>query len=114
MKIAVIGAGHGGMAAAYDLNKAGHQVTLFEAAGHVGGLAFGFKEPNWDWSVEMFYHHWFQTDKDILGLMEELGLRDKVIFPLPKTVVYHKEHFYAQKCQISISRRQTQSLDFKL
>ena len=95
MKIAVIGAGHGGMAAAYDLNKAGHQVTLFEAAGHVGGLAFGFKEPNWDWSVEMFYHHWFQSDKDILGLMEEVGLRDQVIFPMPKTVMYHKEKFYA-------------------
>jgi protoporphyrinogen oxidase len=95
MKIAVIGAGHGGMAAAYDLNKAGHEVTIFEAADHVGGLAFGFKEPNWDWSVEMFYHHWFQSDKDILGLMEELGLRDRVIFPLPKTVVYHNEKFYA-------------------
>jgi len=95
MKIAVIGAGHGGMAAAYDLNKAGHQVTLFEAAGHVGGLAFGFKEPNWDWSVEMFYHHWFQSDSDILGLMEEVGLRDQVIFPTPKTVMYYKEKFYA-------------------
>jgi protoporphyrinogen oxidase len=94
MKIAVIGAGHGGMAAAYDLNKAGHQVTLFEAAAHVGGLAFGFKEPGWKWSVEMFYHHWFQSDKDILGLMEELGLRDKVIFPLPKTVMYYNDKFY--------------------
>lgn len=94
MKIAVIGAGHGGMAAAYDLNKAGHAVTIFEASDHVGGLAFGFKEPNWKWSVEMFYHHWFQTDRDILGLMEELGVRDQVIFPLPKTVVSHKDKFY--------------------
>ena len=95
MKIAIIGAGHGGMAAAYDLNKAGHQVSIFEASDHVGGLAFGFKEPEWDWSVEMFYHHWFQSDKDILGLMKELGLRDQVIFPQPKTVVYYQEKFYA-------------------
>ena len=30
MKIAIIGAGFGGMAAAFDLQKAGHQVTIFE------------------------------------------------------------------------------------
>ncbi|HLE72911.1 MAG TPA: FAD-dependent oxidoreductase, partial [Anaerolineales bacterium] len=28
MKTAIIGAGFGGMAAAYDLAKAGHQVTI--------------------------------------------------------------------------------------
>ena len=41
MKIAIIGAGFGGMAAAYDLSKAGHQVTIYEAAAQVGGLAAG-------------------------------------------------------------------------
>ena len=39
MKIAIIGAGIGGMAAAYDLANAGHQVTIYEAADHAGGLA---------------------------------------------------------------------------
>ena len=48
-KIAIIGAGFGGMAAAYDLAKAGHKVTIYEAAETVGGLASGFKEPHWDW-----------------------------------------------------------------
>jgi protoporphyrinogen oxidase len=94
MKIAIIGAGFGGMAAAYDLRRAGHEVTLFEAADFVGGLASGFKEPHWDWSVEKFYHHWFQTDKEMLGLIRELGLEDKVIFPRPFTVLYHKGKFY--------------------
>ena len=32
MKIAIIGAGVGGMAAAHDLQKAGHEVTIYEAA----------------------------------------------------------------------------------
>ena len=49
MKIAIIGAGIGGMAAAYDLVRAGHTVTIYEAADYVGGLASGFKEPEWDW-----------------------------------------------------------------
>ena len=94
MRIAVIGAGIGGMAAAYDFNRAGHDVTIYESADHVGGLAAGFKEPGWDWSVEYFYHHWFQTDSDMLGWIEELGWRDQVIFPRPKTVVYHNGGFY--------------------
>ena len=94
MKIAIIGAGFGGMAAAYDLRKAGHEVTIFEAADYVGGLASGFKEPYWDWSVEKFYHHWFQSDKSMLGLIRELGWGDKVYFPRPLTVMYHKGNFY--------------------
>lgn len=94
MRIAVIGAGVGGMAAAYDLVKAGHEVKIYEAADYIGGLAAGFKEPGWDWSVERYYHHWFASDKDILGLIKELGLSDKVIFPRPYTVVYHDGRFY--------------------
>ncbi len=94
MKIAIIGAGFGGLAAAYDLKKAGYEVTIFESANYVGGLASGFKEPHWDWSVEKFYHHWFQSDNSMMGLIQELGLQDKVIFPRPLTVMYYKGKFY--------------------
>ena len=94
MKIAVIGAGFGGMAAAYDLRKAGHQVTVFESASYVGGLASGFKETYWDWSVEKFYHHWFQSDRFMLGLIHELGWQDKVLFPRPYTVLLHDGRWY--------------------
>lgn len=93
-KIAVIGAGIGGMAAAYDLSRAGHQVVIYEGADYVGGLASGIKDEKWDWSVERYYHHWFQSDRHMLGLIDELGLKDQVVFPRPKTVVYHKGKFY--------------------
>ena len=94
MKIAIIGAGIGGMAAAYDLVRAGHTVTIYEAADYVGGLASGFKEPEWDWSVEKFYHHWFASDRHILGLIEELGWSDRVLFPRPYTVMFYQGKFY--------------------
>src|SRR5437868_14415434 len=44
------------LAAAYDLTKAGHKVTIFEAADRVGGLAAGFRDDNWDWELEKYYH----------------------------------------------------------
>src|SRR5690606_41158177 len=37
-KVAVIGSGPGGLAAADQLNQAGHEVTLFEKDNKVGGL----------------------------------------------------------------------------
>ena len=69
-------------------------MTIFEADAGVGGLAAGFKEPNWDWSVEQFYHHWFASDEHILGLIDELGWREQVLFPRPFTVMYHQGKFY--------------------
>lgn len=91
---AIIGAGISGLSAAYDLVRAGRRVTVFEAADHVGGLAAGFKEPHWDWTVEKYYHHWFHSDRHILGLIEELGWSDQVLFPRPVTVMYHQGKFY--------------------
>ncbi len=93
-RIAIIGAGVAGLAAAYDLNRAGHAVTLYEAAPTVGGLAAGFKAPHWDWTLEKFYHHWFASDKHMLGFIKELGWSDQVLFPRPYTAIYFKGKFY--------------------
>ncbi len=92
--IAIIGAGVTGMSAAWDLARAGKQVIIFEAASTVGGLAGGFRQPHWAWSVEKFYHHWFQSDEHMLKLMSELELTHNLLFPRPYTVVYHDEQWY--------------------
>ncbi len=94
MKIAVVGGGLAGLSAAYDLLRAGHEVTIFEASDRTGGLAAGFIDENWDWYLEHFYHHLFQSDKAILDLVEELGIKDKVFFPTPRTSIWHKGQIY--------------------
>jgi protoporphyrinogen oxidase len=92
--VAIIGAGVAGLSAAYDLARQGLQVTVFEGSSQVGGLAAGFKAPHWDWTLEKYYHHWFASDKHMLGLIEELGWRAQVLFPRPYTVVYYEGQFY--------------------
>lgn len=83
MKIAIIGAGFTGLAAAYKLAAQGHDVTVFERDSRPGGLAVGYKERGWDWTLEAFYHHWFTNDESILDLAKELNY--PVIIKRPKT-----------------------------
>ena len=94
MDIGIIGAGITGLAAAYDLTKGGHAVTVYEARPYVGGLAAGFRDERWEWPLDRFYHHWFSSDDDVIGLIEELGARDRLFFPWPTTTMYHQGRLY--------------------
>jgi protoporphyrinogen oxidase len=101
LKIGIIGAGVAGMAAAWDLARAGHEVHIYEGAESVGGLAAGFRDDLWDWTLEKFYHHWFESDKDMLNLIEEIGHSDKVFFPRPKTSYWIDDKIYRSEINIS-------------
>jgi protoporphyrinogen oxidase len=87
--IAIIGGGIAGLSAAYDILRAGHRVVIYEASDRTGGLATGFRDERWDWPLERFYHHLFTSDEAIIGLVEELGFRDRLFFPRPTTSVIY-------------------------
>ena len=65
------------MVAAYKLSKdSKNQVTIYEAGSEVGGLASGFRMEGEN--LERVYHHIFKSDKDIIDLVKELGIYDKL------------------------------------
>jgi protoporphyrinogen oxidase len=80
MKVAIIGAGIAGLTAAYELADEGHQVIVYEAQPHVGGLASGFRDSRWEWPLERFYHHIFETDNAIRSFAEEVNYDQKLFF----------------------------------
>lgn len=75
--VAILGAGVQGVMLAYDLASAGHRVTLIEAAPAPGGLAGAMTLPEVDdLQVDRFYHCILSSDRHLMGLLEELGLKD--------------------------------------
>ena len=75
-RVAIIGAGAMGLAAAYHATKAGHQVEVFEREGVPGGMAAHFDFGGF--SLERYYHFVCKTDEPTFELMRELGIGDKM------------------------------------
>jgi len=75
-RIAVLGAGPMGLAAAYQLVREGHHPVVFEADDRVGGMAAHFDFGGL--SIERYYHFHCTSDTGFLQVLEELGLSDKM------------------------------------
>lgn len=92
MKIAIIGAGFTGLSAAYRLLQMGHEVVVFEKDSQPGGLAIGYQEKEWEWSLEKHYHHWFTNDTHVLDLAKEINF--DVMIKHPQTSIFLHNTFY--------------------
>ena len=87
MKVGIIGAGAAGLAAAYDLALAGIEVVVYEKASFVGGQASTFDVKSTP--LERGYHHLFTSDTDILSLMTEIGLADRMEWHESKVGIFY-------------------------
>ncbi len=92
-RVVVIGGGLSGLAAGYDLVRAGHQVTILEAAPDFGGLASSFRLEGHP--VERFYHFICRSDQDLLSFLDELGLRQELHWRQTRTAFFHHGRYYA-------------------
>jgi len=70
--VAIVGGGPGGLGLAHELGRAGFEVSLFEAAPELGGLARSFRFG--DATIERYYHFLCADDHRYLELLEELDL----------------------------------------
>ena len=77
-RVGIVGGGLMGLATAYRLAQAGVQVDVMERADGLGGLMSSFDFDGHH--VDRFYHVVLPTDDRVLGLAEELGLRDQFRF----------------------------------
>jgi len=92
MKVAVIGSGFTGLGAALGLLFKGHKITVIEATSLPGGLAGGFKDHNWSWSLEHHYHHLFGTDSLALELGRRVSCPINFYSVNSSTLYKHKFH----------------------
>jgi protoporphyrinogen oxidase len=92
MSIAVVGGGIAGLTAAYELSKRNHQVTVYEAAPFLGGQAGTFEVEGA--RLERFYHHLFMADLDMISLVEQIGISNKLLWVQPKMGLYHAGQVY--------------------
>lgn len=84
--IGVVGGGYAGLAAAWRLLEAGEQVTVFEAADRLGGLA-STVETAGD-PIERYYHHLSRSEETIVEVIETLDLADRLEWRVGKNAFY--------------------------
>ena len=72
----VIGGGVGGASAALRMADAGFAVVLAERSDHLGGLVMSLEVGGTP--IERFYHHIFPHEHEIISLIGEMGLGDRL------------------------------------
>jgi len=86
-RIAVIGGGWGGLAAAVRATQHGHRVTLFEMAGRLGGRARSVEHAGR--TLDNGQHILVGAYRDTLALMRQVGVDpDAVLYRQPLAIVY--------------------------
>jgi protoporphyrinogen oxidase len=91
-RVAVIGAGPMGLAAAYELSKSGAQVTVFERDDRIGGMSafVDFAGTR----IERYYHFICRPDQTTFDYLKEFGLEDHLRWTETKMGFYWSGKLY--------------------
>jgi len=85
MRVAIVGAGLAGLAAAVELADAGHEVEIFEARSFIGGKVGSWVDADGN-HVEMGLHVFFNNYYNLFALMHKVGAFE---YLLPKEHVHN-------------------------
>lgn len=91
-QVTIVGGGFCGLAAAYELARNGIRVVVLEAERELGGLASSFEVGGRQ--LNRFYHHWFTSDAEVMELIAELGLQDRIEVHPTSTGMYYNRSFF--------------------
>lgn len=100
--VGIVGGGMLGLTLALRLRQRGHDVTVFESGPKAGGLAAPASIGPYTW--DRFYHVILQSDRNLYGLLSELGIEQQLRWGVTRT------GFYVDRQMYSLSS----SLDFLL
>ena len=92
-KWGIIGGGIMGMTLAHRLSQKGEEVTLFEAAGEIGGLTSSWKMNEVEW--DKFYHVILLSDFNTRNILKEIGLEKEIQWTETKTGFYINGELYS-------------------
>ncbi|MCP4898434.1 MAG: FAD-dependent oxidoreductase, partial [bacterium] len=92
-RVCVLGGGLAGLSAAYDLGRAGVEVTVVEAAENLGGLASSITVNGTP--IERFYHFICRGDSELMSLVDELELTAKLHWRQSRTSFFLDGRLYS-------------------
>lgn len=90
--VGIIGGGPAGLALAHDLSRSGMEVSLFEAAPELGGLARSFRFG--DITIERYYHFICGPDTGYFRVLKELGMEELLCWQPTRMGFFHDGKLY--------------------
>jgi protoporphyrinogen oxidase len=101
----VIGGGILGLTTAYELLKRGQPVRVWERAPTLGGLMGRTSFPEiGGMECDRYYHAILSSDHTLMGLMEEVGIRDRIQMVATKMGFYHDGRCYPMSTPLEFMR----------
>mmetsp|Transcript_44344 Transcript_44344/g.109833 ORF Transcript_44344/g.109833 Transcript_44344/m.109833 type:complete len:586 (+) Transcript_44344:72-1829(+) len=85
IRVAIIGGGLSGLAAAKYLADAGHHPTVYEARRVLGGKVAAWQDKEGDW-IETGLHIFFGAYPNMMNLLSELDLHDRLQWKMHKMI----------------------------
>ncbi len=99
MKTIIIGGGLAGLAAAYRLTGISEVLVIEKDAEH-GGMASSYATDNYH--IEKYYHHIFTSDRELIGLINELCLGERLEWLRGSTGYYFDGKIYQMNTPLEI------------